>query len=342
MTIPISAEETESEDDSGSAEETDSEDDSDSAEETESEDDSDSAEETESEDDSDSAEETKTEEDAPLRASPLVRRRARALDVDLEKLASSSGGGRVTVEQVERAGSDRRGRSAKSFEGDDDVTIEKMSSRRKATARMMAEAWRTIPHVTQHDMIDVTALEEARRRYEEGRGEEEIKLSLTAFVAKACVATLGEHPRFNASLVEDDAVALKRSIHLAIAVDTPSGLVAPVVHDSEKASLRELAEGMAELVERARTGSIPRKLLRGGTFSISNVGAIGGGHFTPIITPPQVAVLGLGRTQSSSGRWYLPVSLSYDHRVVDGADAARFIVSLGARLREPMRLMLDS
>lgn len=279
---------------------------------------------------------------APVRATPTARRRARELDVALEQVAQATSAPRITAAEVEERANDAATSEA-SDAGDEPETIE-LSRRRRLTGAKMTEAWRTIPHVTQHHRIDVTALDRSRRRLAEAQDDDEPRVTWTALALKALATALERHPRFNASLDDDEErIHLHSSVDVAIATDTPKGLLAPVIRDVGACSLRSLAQVLDQLQRRIQDETIAPEELDGATFTLSNLGAIGGGHFNPIITPPQVAVLGLGRAarDEEGGPLWLPVSLSYDHRVADGAEAARFLMSLETRLREPLALLYD-
>jgi pyruvate dehydrogenase E2 component (dihydrolipoamide acetyltransferase) len=209
----------------------------------------------------------------------------------------------------------------------------------------MSLAWSQVPHVTQHDLADVTDLD-AFRKQQEGKGP---KLTVTAFALKAAAALLREFPRFNASL--DSAggrLILKRYYHIGVAVDTDNGLLVPVLRDVDKKGVRQLAEELSAVAERARQKKIDPNELRGGTFTITNLGGIGGTAFTPIVNYPEVAILGLSRSRLEPvvrggqvvPRLILPLSLSYDHRVIDGAAAARFTRRFAELLENPLLMLL--
>jgi pyruvate dehydrogenase E2 component (dihydrolipoamide acetyltransferase) len=208
-------------------------------------------------------------------------------------------------------------------------------------------SWLNIPHVTQFDEADITELE-AFRRAEQQR-HKETKITLLAFLLKACAATLQAYPEVNSSLApEADRLILKRYIHIGIAVDTPEGLVVPVIRDVPEKGILALANEAAELAQRARQRKLKREDLEGGSFSISSLGGIGGTAFTPIVNAPQVAILGVSRSaikpvfdgQQFQPRLMLPLSFSYDHRVVDGAMGARFTTHLAQLLGDLRRLLL--
>jgi pyruvate dehydrogenase E2 component (dihydrolipoamide acetyltransferase) len=208
-------------------------------------------------------------------------------------------------------------------------------------------SWLNIPHVTQFDEADITELEAFRR--EEQQRHKETKITLLAFLLKACAAALQAYPEVNSSLTpEADKLILKRYIHIGIAVDTPEGLVVPVIRDVPEKGILALANEAAELAQRARQRKLKREDLEGGSFSISSLGGIGGTAFTPIVNAPQVAILGVSRSaikpvfdgQQFQPRLMLPLSLSYDHRVVDGALGARFTTHLAQLLGDLRRLLL--
>jgi pyruvate dehydrogenase E2 component (dihydrolipoamide acetyltransferase) len=223
---------------------------------------------------------------------------------------------------------------------------EPLRSVRRTTARRMADAWRRIPHVTHVDHADVTDLEAFRREHAEAL--EDVDLTLSVFLLKALVAALKEFPRFNARLDEvEEEIVLLDYHHLGVAVDSERGLLVPVVRDVDKKSLAELAAELGELVEAVRDRRVTREQMRGGSFTLTNPGPLGGDLLTPIINPPQVAILGTGRArlrpavvEGEDGprlepRRILPLCLSFDHRVNDGADAARFCARLVEILEDP-------
>ena len=206
-----------------------------------------------------------------------------------------------------------------------------------------------VPHVTNHDEADVTDLEAFRRTIKDEAAAAGVRVTLLAFVTKAVAATLGELPTFNASLSPDGgSIVLKKYVHIGIAVDTPNGLMVPVLRDADRKGAYDLAREMAELGARARDGALKSDDLQGGTFTISSLGGIGGTAFTPIINAPEVAILGLSRTRMTpvwdgaafQPRLMLPLDLSWDHRVVDGAEAARFLAHLARLLADMRRLVL--
>jgi pyruvate dehydrogenase E2 component (dihydrolipoamide acetyltransferase) len=220
---------------------------------------------------------------------------------------------------------------------------------KKISGANLHRNWVAIPHVTQHDEADITEMEAFRKQMTEEVKAQGIRVTPLAFLMKACVAALQRFPQFNASLSpEGDSLILKQYWHLGVAVDTPNGLVVPVIRDVDKKGVLQLAKELGEVSAKAREGKLSPADMQGGTFSISSLGGIGGSSFTPIINAPEVAILGASRTvtrpQWRDGgfvpRLMLPLSLSYDHRVVDGAEGARFITFLTGVLSDIRRLVL--
>jgi len=217
-----------------------------------------------------------------------------------------------------------------------EVEREPLNALRRTAARRLARAWREIPHVTQHEEARIETLEgELERR----AGRKEPKITLTAVAVKAVAVTLREHPRFNSSYDKaDESLVLKKYVHVGVAVDTERGLLVPDVRDAERKSLGAIAQDVARLAEKARAGDLGQDDMEGGTFTVTNLGGLGGTAFTPIVNPPQVAILGLARARD--GR--LPLSLSYDHRVIDGADAVRFVRHVAELLESPLELLAEA
>jgi pyruvate dehydrogenase E2 component (dihydrolipoamide acetyltransferase) len=309
-------------------------------------------------------------------ATPATRRLARELGVDLAGVTGSGPGGRITDEDVRGAagkapaaarpsdaprpeGPAEPGRpldlarelpALPRFEQWGPVEREPLRGIRRRSAEHLALAWSVIPHVTQHDEADITALETLRRRHQErvkGWGGE---LTLTVLLVKAAAIVLQAHPRFNASLDHQSGeLVLKRYYHIGVAVDTEHGLVVPVVRDVDKKRVRELAIELPKLAARTREGKASLEDLRGGTFTVTNTGALGGTGATPIINYPEVAILGVGRARempvARDGqvvvRLILPLSLAFDHRVIDGMAAARFGSDFVRLLADPERLLLE-
>jgi pyruvate dehydrogenase E2 component (dihydrolipoamide acetyltransferase) len=229
------------------------------------------------------------------------------------------------------------------------IEVLELPNVRRIAGRNLHRSWVTVPHVTQFDEADVTDLEAFRRSKTQDPGEAGPKLTLLAFLLKAAAVTLKEFPRFNSSLDRSgEALILKRYFHIGVAVDTEHGLVVPVIRDVDRKGLLALASELAEVSRRARARKLRPEDLAGGCFSISSLGGIGGTAFTPIVNAPEVAILGVSRAQlrpvwledSFQPRLMLPLSLSYDHRVIDGAEAARFTTRLRAVLSDIRNLIL--
>jgi len=293
--------------------------------------------------------------DENVAASPSIRKMARELGINLGKIRGSESGGRIVIADV-RAYIQRLVKAAAKpatvsasaapakpapvqidFSQWGPIVKKPVTQLRKVIARRMSESWNSVARVTQFDDIDFTRVGELRKKFAaayEGKG---IKLTLTLFVLKAVAETLKKHPIFNSSLDEvASEIIIKEYIHLGIAVDTDQGLMVPVIRDVDKKSLLDLAKELESLAAKARDRKITADEMKGGTFTISNQGAIGGAHFTPIINLPEVAILGLGRGALKpvvrdgkiEARVLTPIAISYDHRVIDGGSAARFAVDL--------------
>jgi pyruvate dehydrogenase E2 component (dihydrolipoamide acetyltransferase) len=224
-----------------------------------------------------------------------------------------------------------------------------LSRIKKISGANLHRNWVMIPHVTQHDEVDISDLETFRQALNDEHAKSGIKLTMLAFIVKAMVQCLKRFPEFNASLEGDDLI-LKKYMHIGFAADTPNGLVVPVLRDADKKGILDIARESSELAAKAREGKLSPADMQGGSISISSLGGIGGSFFTPIINAPEVAILGVGRgqmkpqwqarTTSFEPRLMLPLSLSYDHRVIDGAAAARFISYLGQLLSDFRRVTL--
>ncbi len=280
----------------------------------------------------------------PPPTSPSLRRMARELGVDLARVRGSGLGGRITAEDIRLHLAALQGRAAgpvpvpgkppatkSDFAKWGPVTRKPFSALRQVIARTMTDSWATIPHVTQFDEADVTQLLQWIKKHGASYEKKGGRLTLTAVLILALTPVLRKYPIFNASLDESAGeIVYKEYIHLGIAVDTQAGLIVPVLRDADKKDLLELCRALQDLADRARNRKITLEQLQGSSFTISNQGGIGGLHFTPIIHKPEVAVLGLGQAR----RGILPLSLSYDHRVIDGADAARFTRDLAQSLEE--------
>jgi pyruvate dehydrogenase E2 component (dihydrolipoamide acetyltransferase) len=303
-------------------------------------------------------EETQKPVAAPV-ASPSIRKLARELGIDLSRVRGSEPGGRVVIGDIrayiqrlqKQTEKSKPGAPAAAKPAAEQVDFSKwgkiskkpLTQLRQVIARRMLENWNSIPHVTQFDDADFTRLNELRKKHAPTYEKEGTRLTLTPLVFKALVETLKKHPTFNSSLDEvTQEVVLKEYFHVGVAVDTEQGLIVPVIRDVDKKSVLELSKELEQLAQRARDRKVTADELKGGTFTISNQGAIGGAHFTPIINKPEVAILGLGRAAmkpvAREGkvelRMMTPLGLSYDHRVIDGGAAARFMVDLVKALEE--------
>jgi pyruvate dehydrogenase E2 component (dihydrolipoamide acetyltransferase) len=293
-------------------------------------------------------------------AAPSVRRLARELGVDIREVRGTGLAGRITEEDVRRAAGLAPAPALEAlpptprlpdFSRWGPVRAEPMSGVRKATMRAMAQAWAQVPMVTHFDEADITDLEALRKGYARKAEEKGFRLTLTAFLLKALALTLKAFPKFNASIdAERQEVIYKDYIHIGVAVDTPHGLLVPVVRDVDKKGILALAQELQEVSERARARKLSPEEMQGATFSLSNLGGIGGTGFTPIVNWPEVAILGVSRSQMKPvwdpgqeaflPRLYMPYSLTYDHRLIDGAEAARFCRHLAGLLEDPVGLAL--
>ena len=292
---------------------------------------------------------------APSPASPSTRRLARELGVDLAQVVGTGAGGRVEVEDLHSHVRWRLSQTPASPELPDlerfgPVRRERLSPVRRATARALSRSWERIPHVTQADEADIGALETSRRALsEELEREGHPPLTLTAVVARALCGVLLGMPRFNAALDERrEELVVREDVHLGVAVDTEAGLLVPVIRHAAGKGLATLSIELQDLARRARQRKLRPEELAGASFTLSNLGGLGTTWFSPLVTWPQVAILGVSRARRQPGledgqrstRLVLPLCLSYDHRVIDGADAARFLRRLARSLEEPLRLSL--
>jgi len=274
-------------------------------------------------------------------ASPSIRKLARELGVSLSKIKGSGQKGRILAEDLKSYVK----QIVTTGDIDDEVEIVPLSRIKKISGKHLALCWSTIPHVTQFDEVNVEQMEQFRQHQK----ERNTKLSPLVFIMKAVVQVLKNHPNFNASLDENaENLIIKKYFNLGIAVDTPNGLVVPVVRNVGKKSLIELGKELAETSEKAREGLLKPEEMRGAGFTISSLGGIGGTQFTPIINSPEVAILGVSRTQikpiwngeSFEPTAMLPLALSYDHRVIDGAEGGRFMADLNQVLRNITEMLL--
>ena len=229
------------------------------------------------------------------------------------------------------------------------VEIQPLSRIKKKTGVNLHRAWLNVPIVTHHDEADITELENFRKSLSDEAKKQDVKLTLLSFLLKACATAIRKHPTFNSSLTADkENLVIKHYLNIGVAVDTPDGLVVPVIRDAEQKGLLELAKELAEVSTRARTNKLKSSDIEGGCFSISSLGGIGGTAFTPLVNTPEVAILGVTRSRMVpvwDGKDFnpclmLPLDLTYDHRVIDGAQAARFMVDLCAILGDMRRMSI--
>jgi pyruvate dehydrogenase E2 component (dihydrolipoamide acetyltransferase) len=282
------------------------------------------------------------------------------LGLDISAVPGSGPGGRISVEDVKAhareviagAGTALPGRSVAlpDFTKWGDVERQPMRAIRRKTAEHMALAWATVPHVTQGDKADITDLEELRRRYAKRVEAAGGKLTITAITLKVIASALKVFPQFNASLdAATDEVVLKKYVHIGVAVDTENGLLVPVIRDVDQKNIVQLSVDLQALADKAKTRKLSLEEMEGGSFTISNLGGIGGTYFTPIVNVPEVAILGMSRSVTEPvwkdgqfvPRLMMPLSLSYDHRVIDGADAIRFLRWVCEALEQPFVMSLQ-
>ena len=304
---------------------------------------------------------------ADVAAPPSVRQLAREIGVDITEIEGTGPGGRITFDDVKRHARESRIHAAAGAAGAipqialpdfskwGEIERQSMNAVRRATARQMQYAW-TIPHVTQNDKADITALEQLRQRFSPRAERMGGKLTTTAVALKIVAGALKVFPKFASSIdASAEEVIFKKYIHVGVAVDTERGLMVPVIRDVDKKNILELSVELAQTAEKARNRKLGPQDLEGGVFTITNLGGIGGTFFSPIINAPQVAILGIARAQfeplyrpGADGtpgqfepRLMLPLSLSYDHRIIDGADAARFLRWLAEAFEQPFLLSLE-
>ena len=312
-------------------------------------------------------------------AAPGVRRLAREIGVDVNEVQGTGPGGRITEEDVKeharriiagagetRGAVERRGAPLPDFEKWGAVERQAMSNIRRTTAQRLSHAWSTIPHVTQFDKADITEMEELRRKYREQVREAGGDLTVTAMLVKVLAVAVNRFPQFNASIdIEADEIIYKKYVNVGVAVDTDRGLLVPVIRNAGQKNLTQIAIELHQLAQKARDRKLTLEEMSGGGITISNLGGIGGTYFTPIINWPEVAILGVSRgiiepvwrgaaapspqggssrIEASNGafepRQLLPLSLSYDHRVIDGADAMRFLRWVAEAVEQPFLLSL--
>jgi pyruvate dehydrogenase E2 component (dihydrolipoamide acetyltransferase) len=300
-------------------------------------------------------------------AAPSVRRMARELGVDIGQVSGSGDGGRISIDDLQQyvkgimsSGSSPQAGGASAGAGIvaqplpdfarwGEVERKPMSNIRRKTAEHLGHAWHVIPHVTQHDKADITALEALRKQYSPQAEKLGGKLTVTAIALKIVAGALRKFPQFNASIDQArNEIVYKKAIHIGVAVDTERGLLVPVIRDVDRKGILELSAELGAASERARAGKLSLDEMQGGGTTITNLGGIGGTSFTPIVNWPEVAILGISRGayepvwdgESFEPRLMLPLSLSYDHRVIDGADAARFLRWVAEAFEQPFVLAL--
>jgi len=296
-------------------------------------------------------------------ASPSIRKFARELGVDLSQVQGTGRKGRITQQDVQvfvkqvLSGVSHAGTTVAEagipevpeidFSKFGSVEVQTLSRIKKKTGVNLHRAWLNVPIVTHHDDADITELENFRKSLSEEAAKKDVKITLLSFLFKACAVAIRKHPTFNSSLSADkENIVIKHYLNIGVAVDTPEGLVVPVIRDVEQKGLLELAKELAEVSTRARTNKLKSSDIEGGCFSISSLGGIGGTAFTPLVNAPEVAVLGVTRSRmvpvwdgkDFNPRLMLPLDLTYDHRVIDGAQAARFMVDLCAILGDMGRM----
>ena len=296
-------------------------------------------------------------------AAPSVRALARQLGVDINEVPGHGPGGRITRDDVKGYVKSlvQSGGGAPAFKPGTapalpdfsqwgEVEHESLTNIRRATAANMSNAWNTVPHVTQFDRADTTQLESMRKRFNKRPEAEGKKLTVTAILIKLVASALKQFPKFNSSLdLARDVVVRKKYVHVGVAVDTPRGLLVPVIRDVDVKNVVQVAIELNDMATRARDRKLKPDEMRGSTFTVSNLGGLGTTYFSPIVNWPEVAILGVGRAEPTAiwndGRFeprlILPLSLSYDHRLIDGADAARFLRWTAEALEQPLLLLLD-
>ena len=304
----------------------------------------------------------------PAPASPSVRRLARELGIDINTVAGTGAVGRISPEDVRRfakgviSGGGKASkagvqssagvapRALPDFSKFGDVETEAMSRVRSVTARNMAAAWNTVPHVTQHDDADITEMEATRKDYGKVVEAAGGKLTMTSILVKVCASALRRFPDFNASIdVAGQQIIFKKYVNIGIAVDTPRGLLVPVIRNADAKNIVELSVDVSDIAKRARDKKITPGDLEGGCFTISNLGGIGGTSFTPIVNAPEVAILGVSRAKMTpvyngekfTPRLIMPLSLSYDHRLIDGREAVSFLKLVKEYIEDPSELFLE-
>ena len=300
----------------------------------------------------------------PVFASPSVRRFARQIGVDVQSVVGSGPGGRISEDDVKRHARSRAVAPLAAVAAEPapaplpdfaefgPIEREPLTRLRRTIKRNMAAAWREIPHVTLHHTADITDLDSVRYQYRDRAEQAGGKLTVTAIMLKIVAAALRAHPRVNSSLdAANDALILKRYVHLGVAVDTSRGLVVPVIRDVDRKNIIQIAVELGDVSARARSGDLTLEEFRGSSFTVTNLGGLGTGHFTPVIHHPNVAILGIGRAERRPvwdgeqelwvSRLIMPLSFTFDHRSMDGADGARFMTWISDAIRQPLVLALE-
>jgi len=294
-----------------------------------------------------------------------VRRMARELGIDIGDVPGSGPGGRISIDDVtaharqvmsgagQPAGGAVPAVALPDFTRWGEIDRQPMRAVRRKTAEHLSAAWATIPHVTQHDLADITQLEELRKKYAKQAEAAGGNLTVTAIAVKVVASALRVFPQFNTSIdLANETIIFKKYVHIGVAVDTDRGLLVPVIRHADTKNILQLATELAQLSEKARNRKLSLDEMQGGCFSISNLGGIGGTSFTPIVNAPEVAILGISRARMEpvyrgpengefSARLMLPLSLSYDHRAIDGADGARFLRWVAEAFEQPFLLALQ-
>jgi pyruvate dehydrogenase E2 component (dihydrolipoamide acetyltransferase) len=297
---------------------------------------------------------------AGVPASPSTRQFAREIGIDINEVPGEAPGARITVEDVKRYSRETRAQGGggggpisaplPDFTRWGEIETEALSNVRAATAQHMAVSWSNIPHVTINESVDITNIEKLRNSYKAKAEAAGAKLTLTPFLIKILASALKVFPRFNTSLdIEHNQLIFKKYVGIGVAIDTDRGLLVPVLRDADQLSVIQIAKELGDIADRAKARKIPPDEMVGGSMTLTNIGGIGGSFFTPIVNYPEVAILGVGRGSVQpvlvdgffQPRQMLPLSLSFDHRVIDGADGARFLRWISDALQQPELLILE-
>jgi pyruvate dehydrogenase E2 component (dihydrolipoamide acetyltransferase) len=297
-------------------------------------------------------------------AAPSVRRLAREIGVDVNQIKGTGPGGRILLDdvkafskalhqqknEIQHIRAEQHLEPLPDFSKFGETVVENMSNIRRKTAEHLSHAWHTIPHVTQFDKADITQLEEFRKGYAKSAEKFGVKLTVTAILVKVIASALKTYPQFNASVdMQNKTIVYKKYFNIGIAVDTDFGLIVPVIKNADKLNIIEISKEINALAEKARTKKASVADLQGGCFTITNLGGIGGTSFTPIVNSPEVAILGVSKGSIEpvwidgkfEPRLMLPLSLSYDHRIIDGADGIRFLRWVIEALENPLKLIVE-